>query len=429
MDTTNFLDHYNDDISDFTTIRSLLEALARALNLINPEVEHHHEQTAYLSYMIARQLGLSDEKVNLTVYAALLHDVGAVAFEDQKSVAEIEQNAVEFAGFGAQILRELPEYGRIADVIECCQCSFEDNQLQVKQGRFDSECIRLASVVHLADDVSTMFKPDRAILNQVNAVCHVIEKRKGTEYCPEAVEAFLRLKNLEFIWLDVLYNPNFLFFFTGDIKKITLKETVRLTRLMSRIIDFRSPFTAMHSVGVSASAKRLAELSGMSGEECLMMEIAGNLHDIGKIRVPRSILEKPGKLTDEEYNVIKEHPYYTRLILMNITGFERIANWAGYHHEKLNGRGYPFHFDERVLDKGARILAVADIFSALTESRPYREGMPKEKVLAILQENVDRGEISADVVELLKKNYEDIDACRDRISREVGKRYFESLNQ
>ena len=81
------------DIQNFTTIRSMLEALAKALNLINPELEHHHEQTAYLAFMLARQMHFADDDALLAVYAATLHDVGAIVVEEMRSVAEIEQQA------------------------------------------------------------------------------------------------------------------------------------------------------------------------------------------------------------------------------------------------------------------------------------------------------------------------------------------------
>ena len=185
----------------------------------------------------------------------------------------------------------------------------------------------------------------------------------------------------------------------------------------------------MHSAGVAASAKALARLAGMSEEECMMMEIAGNLHDVGKLRVPNAILEKPGKLTEEEFNVVKEHPYYTRWILMNVDGFDKIADWAACHHEKLNGNGYPFHWNAEWLDPGARIMAVADIFSAITEVRPYRAGMDREQALKVMRENVQAGAICGKVVQMLETHYDEIDTARDLASREAGKRYFESLKK
>ena len=245
---------------------------------------------------------------------------------------------------------------------------------------------------------------------------------------PEAVEAFLKLRPIELVWLDAMENPDYLFYFTGDLHKISLEKAASLTKLMSRIIDFRSSFTAMHSAGVAASAVELARLAGMSEEDCLKMKIAGYLHDVGKLVVPRAILEKPGKLTSEEFNVIKEHPYYTRLVLKDIDGFEEITNWASLHHEKLDGNGYPFHFNAQQLDLGSRIMAVADIFSAITEVRPYREGMKRDKAIQVLQEDVAKGAICSHIVDLLIANYEQIDSARDLESRKEGKRYFDDLN-
>ena len=241
------------------------------------------------------------------------------------------------------------------------------------------------------------------------------------------MEALLRIKNKEYIWFEALYNPSAIKNFTFNIRGVSLEETVELTTLMSRIIDFRSPFTAMHSAGVAASARKLAELKGMTAEECMMMEIAGNLHDLGKIKIPKSILEKPDKLTDEEFNIVKEHAYFTKLILKDIDGFEKISAWAGNHHEKLNGRGYPFHYDESQLDLGSQIMAVADIFSAITENRPYRKGMDRGTAMKIMRENVKSGAISRDIVELLETHYDEVDKVRAHLSEEAGKRYFESL--
>ena len=203
----------------------------------------------------------------------------------------------------------------------------------------------------------------------------------------------------------------------------------RLTTLMSRIIDYRSPFTAMHSAGVAASAWELAKLAGL-GEDCAkQVAIAGNLHDVGKLAVPRAILEKPGKLTAEEFNVVKEHPYYTSYVLLGIDGFDDIRHWAANHHEKLKGNGYPFHYGGEQLDTGDRIMAVADIFSAITEERPYRAGMPREKAAAVLQEDVQGDAICGDIVALLLDNYEQVDEARDRLSHLAGKRYFDSLGR
>ena len=126
---------------------------------------------------------------------------------------------------------------------------------------------------------------------------------------------------------------------------------------------------------------------------------------------------------------MKEHAYYSFRILNRISGFEDIAVWAALHHEKLDGNGYPFHMGREKLPLGSRIMAVADIFSATTEDRPYRKGMEKERVVSILREDAERGKLSKEVVELLVMHYDEINACRERASRAASEKYQEALRR
>ena len=412
----------------FTNMRSLLNALAISMNLINRDMEHHHEQTAYLAYQIGLEMGLESEALHDVIYGALLHDIGAVISPEPQNIQEIESHGREIAAIGAKMLEGLEGFETVAAIIETNQNSYQENRALFEENCENSEtCLDIAQAIHLADVVTSLFHYDQPILNQVKGICDIVQRFRGTEFSPKALDAFLRLSKQEYIWLDMALNPQFLMVFAGDIRPISLDEAVKLTKFMSRIIDYRSSFTAMHSAGVAASARCLAELAGMDEETCKKMTIAGYLHDVGKLRVPNSILEKPGKLTEEEFNIVKEHTYYTRWILMDIDGFEQIADWAGFHHEKLNGNGYPFHIDASELDLGSRIMAVADIFSAITEIRPYRAGMDRERALAVLRQNVENGAICGEVVRLLEENYETVDSARDRESREAGQRYFRSL--
>lgn len=424
------------DTESFTNTRSLLEALAKGMNLVNPNVELHHEQTAYLTFFICSKGGLDLARDDLTkaVYAALLHDVGSVVIHHQATIAEIESQAVAISKRGARMLSDLRGFEEIAGIVGHCQCKWTD---LVQEGAEDERTYRLkqiASAIHLADVVSLSLDQgkfsenrNKAVLDSASQIKSFAKRCRGTEFSPEVVDAFLAVTEPEYIWLDIVNNPSFLLLFTGKIGTLSLAETIDHTLLMSRIIDYRSPFTAMHSAGVSASARKLAELAGMSELECTMMEIAGNMHDVGKLRVPREILEKPGKLTASEFNIIKEHTYFTRLILMGVPGFGRIANWASFHHEKLNGCGYPFRLSADDLDLGARIMAVADIFSAVAEDRPYRAPMDRDHALAALKDSVNAGAICGDLVALLAENYDEVDGARNFKSHVAGKRYYDSL--
>jgi HD-GYP domain-containing protein (c-di-GMP phosphodiesterase class II) len=109
--------------------------------------------------------------------------------------------------------------------------------------------------------------------------------------------------------------------------------------------------------------------------------------------IHNNILEKPDRLTNDEFTTMKNHAVYTHQILSNIQGFEDICEWASYHHEKLNGKGYPYGKTAKDLSTLDRLLSVLDIYQALSEDRPYKKGMPIEKITTIMQEMVDRFEI------------------------------------
>jgi len=142
----------------------------------------------------------------------------------------------------------------------------------------------------------------------------------------------------------------------------------------------------------------------LSDDQCDKVEIAGLLHDLGKLHTPDKIPEKKGPLDDIERSIMDQHSYETYEILRHIKGLGEVALWSAYHHEGINGAGYPFHPSEKQLNTEARIIAVADVFQALVQDRPYRQGMPLEKIITILDDMVASGKLDKEIVELIKKN-------------------------
>lgn len=167
------------------------------------------------------------------------------------------------------------------------------------------------------------------------------------------------------------------------------------------IIDAKSPFTYRHSTNVSRWARQLGRKFFTDEHELTRLSRAGLLHDIGKLGVSNTILDKNGPLFDEERTLMQAHPVHTWEILRRVPAFSDFARMASLHHEKLDGSGYPWKVPGEALDLQARILVVADIFEALTADRPYRVGMPIEAALAVLQK--DRGtKLDAAVLDALE---------------------------
>jgi putative nucleotidyltransferase with HDIG domain len=177
----------------------------------------------------------------------------------------------------------------------------------------------------------------------------------------------------------------------------------RIAQGFAEVIDAKSPYTFRHSSGVADYARRAGRQLGFDTNTLRDVYRAGLLHDIGKLAVSNRILDKNGPLTPEERRVIEQHPVYTWTILSKVDAFASIARTASLHHEKLDGTGYPWNTTANELDMPARLLAVADVFEALTARRPYRAPMPTERALGILQEDAEAGRLDADCLFALKR--------------------------
>ena len=162
-----------------------------------------------------------------------------------------------------------------------------------------------------------------------------------------------------------------------------------IARGFADVVDAKSPYTAQHSSRVRDYALTVADRLGFDAAQREELHRAALLHDIGKLSVPNSILDKPGPLDAEEWEVVRLHPYYTQRILEHIRGFERLATVAALHHERLDGRGYFHGLRDVQIPLASQVIATADIFDALTTARPYRPALPEEVALKLMEQ--DRG--------------------------------------
>jgi HD-GYP domain-containing protein (c-di-GMP phosphodiesterase class II) len=233
----------------------------------------------------------------------------------------------------------------------------------------------------------------------------VLRERSGSWFDPELVRAACELEKDSLLWktmeeskirdLVIGLEPLGLFLYADESKLDNVCEA------FSDIIDIKSPYTHAHSRGVTKAAVHIAEKLGMQEKEVSVVRRSALLHDIGKLSVPNSILDKPGKLTPQEWETIRLHPYYTQRILERISGFQHLAFIASTHHEKLDGSGYFRNLRASQLPMESRAIAVADIFDALSAARPYREAQPREKVFGIMSQDVPHL-LDADCFEALK---------------------------
>lgn len=386
---------------------NLVLSLSDAMDLASHLLIQHQQRTALVVWEMGKVARLSNERLEKLFIAALLHDIGAFSLEDKISIRNYEiENLEEHCIRGELLLNNIPWLKDSARIIR-----FHHKKWQHWGESIENPHVLESQLLFLADYIEHAIKRDHFILHQHEDIITKIESLSGSLFHPQVVDLFISLSHREEFWLD-LVSPRLysLLLNEGPLRKteIDFSDVSRIAELFRNIIDFRSLFTSTHSSGVAASATMLAKLFGLTDAEIGLMEVAGNLHDLGKLAIPNSILDKPGSLTKEEMSVMKSHTYYTYLVINSIGGLKQIAEWAAYHHERLDGSGYPFHCKAADLNTGARIMMVADIFTSLAEDRPYRKRMPNEEIVQTIKQFSDHRLLDAKIVDLLFENYNEI---------------------
>lgn len=389
-------------------LNEFLMAVSFALDFVEMDIlgmpSNHGKRTAYISISIAKEMGLSPEELHDVAALAMLHDNGLSEYSLHEKLATKElKNAALLEGvkehctIGEKNIKNYPLMTNVKNIIKYHHERYDGT------GFFnlkEEEIPLMSQIIVIADALEKGFDLQNNDYNMQNKVYEFVKQQENVSFSSRIVKVFLKVTENEEFWVN-LKNNFVSIALEKEIPKYSLdlsfEEIHNITNVLSKIIDSKSSYTQRHSQSLSEKAVIMADFYNLEQEEKMKLIIAADLHDIGKLAVPNDILDKPDKLSDEEFSNIKKHPNYTRLALQEIKGFEDITEWASNHHEKLNGKGYPFGKNAEELDFNSRLITCLDIYQALTEERPYRDGLPHEKAMEILSGMMEEGFIDAKI--------------------------------
>ncbi len=395
-------DAFQEGVMEFS-LEEITYTLSDALDLVGNQ-DYHGKRVAYIAVEIGRAMGWEDNTLQDLAMAGILHDCGLSSTRKfKKVVTELDSaDHHEHAHRGWLLLSGFYPFSHIAPLVLHHHTRWDAYpNIDIP----NDMTAPLANCLFLADRIEVAFsrKPWLTILSCVADIQQVASQNCGTLFSPELVDAFLKISHKEAFWLYL--EPRYL---EGRLSRLyqqrtqllDLPQVVQLAKLFAHVVDTKSTFTAAHSVGVAHLAAHLGRLRGLPEKQISYLTIAGYLHDVGKLRADE-ILDKPGGLTEQEISVIRRHTFDTYQILNGIKGFWGISEWAAFHHERLDGSGYPFRIVSPLISLEACIISVADIFQALVQHRPYRKSMPPEQAYKILQGLVRDNALNAKLVDLL----------------------------
>ncbi len=426
----------NKESSEALALGPLLASLSRALDLTEGQLMGHSVSGCLIALCIADVLRLTDEEKHDLHLAMLLKDAGCSSnatrmfeiFGGDDLIAKRDAKLCNWCSMlegcryvlshtaphllFAERLKKLTQIhctpGRLMDQLTKLRC---ERGAEIVRSLGMSE--RVAQTLYNLDEHWNGFGFPNGVkkqaipllariacLAQTVAIFHahfgkekalaVARSRSKTWFDPQLVKALFSLTDDERFWSDLRTRAREALeerSSTALNKTISSGDLDKICMAFAMIVDAKSPFTANHSRRVAEYASLLGARLGLSVEQQADLHRAGLLHDLGKLGVSNLILDKPGHLAKEEWEMILRHPEWTSKILSGLPALARVREIAAAHHEKLDGSGYWRGLDANRLDLSQRILAVADIWDALTADRPYRPGMSPEEALRIVRKD------------------------------------------
>jgi len=381
---------------------SLIKSIATALDIVEGGLlgasTNHGKRIAVLCAKMGKALQKSQEEITAMAVCAMLHDNALTEYILSEQIGGHRDPAMKkHCEFGQRNVDALHFKTNVKDFILYHHERADGNgPFGIREGEGPLE----AEIITIADSIDAAHHLQRLEPEELPAIREIIAKESGKRYGRKAAEVMLEILD----WPTVISLNDRVIKQTASealspwIVDIETDTIFGLAGFAAKIIDYKSVFTQKHSTQIANKAWFMGKHYRYEPQILAELYLAASVHDLGKLSVPSDILEKPGKLTGEEFDIIKEHVRLTWELLKDIDGFETICQWACNHHEKLDGSGYPFGKKADELDFNSRLLACLDLYQAISEERPYHPGRNHADTMKILYEMADAGKIDRDIV-------------------------------
>jgi putative nucleotidyltransferase with HDIG domain len=424
--------------SQTISLSEIVSALSFALDLTEDARPGHAVRTCLLGMRIATEFGLAEGQLSDLYYALLLKDIGCscnanllcemVGGDDRTIKRKVKLEDWRYPSLSG--LRLLWENAGVGEPI--LDKSLRVLRLSLLRRSFRRELVRLrcqcgskiarkiglpaatvAAISSLDEHWDGRGYPDRLrgegipILARVINIAQcldlfasergpsvamgLIRRRRGSWFDPRLVDVARSLSAQGRLWEfcgSGMERKAVLDLEPGTMLRADETQIDSIAEAFADVVDAKSPFTYSHSLGVTHAAMQIAQRMGITGERSRLIYRGALLHDLGKLRVPNTILDKPGKLDVIEWQVVREHPGLSGEILGRIKPFKELARIVGEHHERLDGSGYPAGLKGAEISLESRIIAVADVYGALLEDRSYRKGFSREQAQAAMARDI-----------------------------------------
>jgi len=397
------------------TSSELAIAFSQALDLAEGKSVGHAQRVAYIAVWLAEALGLDAAQRAGTYFGALLHDIGVTgAVADLCRIAGIDEEQIfgpspmrgpreiratlPFADIEAMVDAVHRHTSVGADLVRALDLP-EEAASAVRQhherwdgrgypeGHHATEIAIEAQVVAAADFAESAVSSEHSSLIARRHFAQTVAQCSGGVMDPMVASALLSITRSDAFWLGLYSDdlPSTLAAFEiGNDGRKSRRRVMRFAEVFADLADAKGGHTKAHSRKTADGAERLARELGLEPGHVEMIRLAALLHDVGLLGVPARVMAKPDILSVTEMQLMRQHPAHSEMVLQGLPGFEEVAFWISRHHERPDGKGYPEMLSGDEIPLESRIIAVADVYAALTAERPHRGALPDDDARAVL---------------------------------------------
>ncbi|MDR0637974.1 MAG: HD domain-containing protein [Spirochaetaceae bacterium] len=364
---------------------------------------HHGKRVAALAGAMGLRLGMNGRELSAVTSCALMHDnaLTEMILAERKGGNAGEAWRLHCESGQRNMEALIPASDISGHILYHHEFANGSGPFGKKEGEFPLG----AELIGIADSIDAAHPLQNLPESELDGLLGPVSENKQGLYTKRSAEALVAVfdKNMLSLLRDDRIAETAERFIPAWEVDMEDEPIFNLAGFVTRIIDYKSEFTHRHSVQIANKAWLMGGYYQYAYEEKTKLYLAAALHDLGKLAIPVTILEKPGKLTRDEYKIIMGHAAKTRELLEGITGFEDIWKWASNHHEKLDGSGYPFGKTAEALDFNSRLMACIDIYQAVSEARPYHPPRSHEDTMPVLYRMSDEGLIDGYIASGLDK--------------------------
>ena len=380
----------------------LCRTFSRALDIIEKEQigasDRHSMRVSALCAAMGKKLGYDDDSLTALACCALFHDNALTEYHlSERDHVLQKKNMILHCKKGQSNVSRLPFKKSIDGFI------LYHHELGSGQGPFrkrEGEYPFEAAILAAADSVDVTYRLQFLPPKELAGFREIISSKAETFSTRAAIDLMLEI--LDSDMLESLRDENIAQTLNNSLPRweldISESSVISIAGFIAHVIDYKSQFTRKHTSQIANRAWLMGARYGYSQTERAALYLAAALHDIGKMATPIEVLEKPGRLDEKEFQIIKEHVRNSHDWLCEIPDFDLIRRWAADHHEKLDGTGYAFGKQGDELDFNARLIACLDIYQAVSEARPYHEARTHAETMPVLYNMAAKGYIDSGIV-------------------------------